>query len=249
MGWRWSRRVAGAARRLRWRDGRLVAAACALALASCQHDGRPSASAAPWRGATVAFESIDGPPPGQFQTLVRTLNDEAQARRLAVISRESQSVYRVRGYLAAKVTKGQTTIAWVWDVFDRDEHRAVRISGEEIAKERHRDAWTAADEAMLRRIARASMDQLAAFLASPEDVPADAEPRVALLGQRSSSPEAAGIFRIVPANADPVPAQTAEGPAGENGSPVPVPRRRPSAGAAASAGKTLTLAAAQRPAP
>ena len=82
----------------------------------------------------------------------------------AVISREQPSAYRVRGYLAATVAKHQTTISWVWDVFDQDEHRALRISGEETAKVRHKDAWAAADDAMLQRIAQSSMEQLAAFL-------------------------------------------------------------------------------------
>lgn len=154
-----------------------------MALAGCNHDGQPSLSAAQPRGATVAFESIDGPPPAQFRTLVQNLNDEAQTHRLAVISRESPSVYRVRGYLAAKVAKGQTTIAWVWDVFDGDERRALRISGEETAKGRQRDAWTAADDAMLHRIARSSMEQLATFLTSPEIAPGTpatpGEPQVA----------------------------------------------------------------------
>jgi hypothetical protein len=63
--------------------------------------------------------------------------------------------------------KHQTTVSWVWDVFDQDEHRALRISGEETAKGRPRDAWAAADDAMLGRIARSSMDQLAAFLTGP----------------------------------------------------------------------------------
>src|SRR5476649_2140450 len=145
-----------------------LAAACAMALAGCGLDGQTRLTAAQPRGATVAFESIEGPPPAQFRTLVSNLNDEAQSRRLAVISRETTSVYRVRGYLAAKVVKGQTTIAWVWEVFDGDERRALRISGEEAAKGHYRDAWTAADDAMLRRIARTSMDQLAVFLTSPE---------------------------------------------------------------------------------
>src|SRR5471032_3102968 len=187
----------------------------AMALAGCTLDGKPSLSTAQPRGATVAFESIEGPPPAQFHTLVQNLNDEAQIRRLAVISRETTSTNRVRGYLAAKVAKGQTTIAWVWDVFDGDERRALRISGEETSKGRQRDAWTAADDAMLRRIARTSMDQLAAFLTSPEVAagaqPIPAEPQVTTIGLRDPSPEAAGIFRIFRANAD----------------PVPMPRRRP----------------------
>src|SRR5664279_1442221 len=97
---------------------RVLAAACAMALAGCTLDGAPSLSAAMPRGATVAFDSIEGPPPAQFRTLVQNLNDEAQSRQLAVISRETPSAYRVHGYLAAKVVKGKTTIAWVWDVFD-----------------------------------------------------------------------------------------------------------------------------------
>jgi hypothetical protein len=233
------------------------AAACALALAGCNHDGQPGMFAAQPRGATIAFDSIDGPPPGQFQKLVHNLNEEAQSRRLAVISRESPSTYRVRGYLAAKVVKGQTTIAWVWDVFDANERRALRISGEETAKEtgksRPRDAWTAADDAMLQRIARTSMDQLAVFLTSPEAAPgaparAPSEAPVVFVGTRDTSPESAGIFRIFRAHADPVPSQTAEaaGAAGETADPVPMPRRRPAPAAAVSARDTLTLAASSR---
>ncbi|HEY5216197.1 MAG TPA: hypothetical protein VIJ17_04810 [Pseudolabrys sp.] len=226
-----------------------------MALAGCTHDGQPSMSAAQPRGATVAFESIDGPPPAQFNTLVQNLNDEAQARRLAVISRDSPSAYRVRGYLAAKVVKGQTTIAWVWDVFDGDEHRSLRISGEETANSRplgrHRDAWTAADDAMIRRIAHASMEQLAAFLTSPEIAPGTpvmaGAPLVAL-GARDSSPEAAGIYRIFHPNADPTPAEAAQAPAAADGSAdsVPVPQRRPDPDAAVSGRETLTLAAASQ---
>jgi hypothetical protein len=230
----------------------VLAAACAMALAGCSLDGQPNLLTAQPRGATVAFESIEGPPPAQFHTLVQNLNDEAQIRRLAVISRETSSAYRVRGYIAAKVVKGQTTIAWVWDVFDGDERRALRISGEEAAEGRYRDAWTAADDAMLRRIARTSMEQLAAFLTSPEVAPngpsvlaASGEPQVTTIGLRDPSPEAAGIFRIFRANADPLPAETAENPAAadKNGDHVPIPRRRPAPDAAVSALETLTLAA------
>lgn len=222
--------------------------ASAMTLVGCTLDGKPSLSAAQPRGATVAFESIEGPPPAQFRTLVQNLNDEAQIRRLAVISRETASAYRVRGYLAAKVAKGQTTIVWVWDVFDGDEHRALRISGEETSKSRQHDAWTAADDAMLRRIARTSMEQLATFLTSPDVVPGGpehSESQVATIGLRDPSPEAAGIFRIFRANADPVPAENAEaaGAADKNSGSVPMPRRRPAPEAAVSTLETLTLAA------
>ncbi len=141
--------------------------AAALALAGCNHDGTTTGSLAQPRGATVAFDIIDGLPPGQFATLVKNLNDEAQTRRLAVMSRESPSTYRVRGALTVTVGKRHTTVAWTWDVFDGDERLAHRIAGDETAKVRHRDAWDAADDAMLQRIANSSMEQLAAFLTAP----------------------------------------------------------------------------------
>lgn len=144
----------------------------------------------------------------------------------------------------------QTTISWVWDVFDRDDHRALRITGEETAKGRHRDAWAAADDDVLRRIAQSSMEQLAAFLTSPKVAPGTPDvaetasvPQLVLAGMRDFSPEAAGIFRIFRPNTDPVPSQ-AEAPAEvENASPVPLPRSRPPVATVVSDRDTLTLAA------
>jgi len=237
----------------------LLALAGIMALTGCGPDGQPNLTAAQPRGATVAFESIDGPPPDKFRKLVDNLNEEAQARRLAVASRESPSAYRVRGYLAAKVTKHETTVSWVWDVFDGDQHRALRITGEESVKGHHRNAWAIADDAMLHRIARSSMDQLAGFLTSPEVAPgtpapaapalaASAPPQIVLIGDRDPSPEAAGIFRIFKPEADPVAETEGAAPAPvANTDSVPLPRARPTAttanGAAVSERATLTLAA------
>jgi hypothetical protein len=198
MEWGSGRRTTGELRRVGCL-GSLLTVLCALVLGGCNPDNQGLSAVQP-RGATVAFDSLDGLPPGQFQKLVGDLNEEAQSRRLAVISREQPSAYRVRGYLAVKVTKRQTTVAWVWDVFDQSEQRVLRISGEETAKIRSRDAWAAADDAMLRRIASTSVEQLAAFLTAPEvapgTAPSIAEPHVAMATPAESSPEAAGIFRV-----------------------------------------------------
>ncbi len=241
MEWGSGRRAIRAAVSCVFRPGMLLAAACALALAGCTGDGQPSLTAAQPRGATVAFESIDGLPRAQFNALVQKLNDEAQVRRLAVISRESPSAYRVRGYLAAKVVKSQTTIAWVWDVFDGTEHRALRITGEATANVHPRDAWSVADDAMLRKIAHSSMEQLAAFLTSAEVAPgtplAAAEPKLVLVGDSAASPEAAGIYRIFRPQADPA------GQVPANDSAVPLPRHRPAPPGVVSDRATLTLAA------
>jgi hypothetical protein len=202
-----------------------LALVAALALAGCQTGKEASLAAGEPRGASVAFDSIDGLPQDRFHTLVQDLNGEAQLRRLAVQSREQPSSYRVRGYFSAAVERGRTTISWVWDVFDNEERRAMRISGSEVAKSDK--AWDAADDAMLQRIARSSVEQLAAFLTAPDAAPetpvASLEPRLALTAD-AGTPEAAGIFRVSQAAADPV-AQKA-------GAHVPLPQGRHAAVAA-----------------
>ena len=192
------RRVRTAAHRLS-RAGFCVAAIAALALAGCQTDQPGVANSVQPRGATVAFDSIDGLPSGQFRSLVDQLNQEAQSRRVAVLPRAQTAAYRVRGYFAAAVEKGHTTVSWVFDVFDREEHRALRISGSSPISGKD---WNAADTALLQNVARSSMDELAGFLVSPVAAAAPADTgRLALA--TDGSPESAGIFRV--AHTDPVP--------------------------------------------
>jgi len=228
MQWLRGVRAERVVRRQSWL-GPVALVLCALTLAACNPEGSPGALSGQPRGATVAFESIDGLPRGQFDELVNALNSEAQSRRLAVMSRESPSAYRVRGYLASSVADRQTTISWVWDVFDNDGRRVLRISGEEAAKGRHRHAWDVADDGMLQRIAHRSMDELAVFLTSPNVAPGtpNIEPRLALAAASDSSPEAAGIFRIFKPHADPAPTDSVDSPTAEAGEAVPLPPRRP----------------------
>jgi hypothetical protein len=221
-----------------------------ITLAGCNPNNAPDLAAAQPRGASVAFESIDGLPQKQFDTLVQDLNDEAQARRLAVMAREAPSAYRVRGYLATMAARGRTTISWIWDVFDRDKQRALRISGSETATAGSGAGWQAADNATLQRIAASSMAELAAFLTSPAVAPGTpgvGGRQVAFAAPAAFSPEAAGIFRIFRPHADPVsdPAPVQAAAAGE-AEPVPLPRDRPRSATAVSTGETVTLAASRQ---
>jgi hypothetical protein len=138
-----------------------------LALSGCATDGQPVAGLGAARGAGVAFESIDGPPVAVFDKLVADLSEEARSRQVMVVPRASAAAYRVRGYLAVEVERGRPRIGWVWDVYDADRQRALRISGSEPARAVAADAWAAADDELLRRIARVSMERLAAFVAAP----------------------------------------------------------------------------------
>ena len=74
------------------------------------------ASMSPASGPTIAFESIDGPPPQVFERMVDVLDSEAKLRSLAVVSRKDSAAFRVRSYLSAQVRGHNTSIAWVWDV-------------------------------------------------------------------------------------------------------------------------------------
>jgi hypothetical protein len=115
-------------------------------------------------GQTVTFESIDGPPPQVFDRMVGVLDSESKLRNLSIVSREGPASYRVRSYLAAEVSHGRASIAWVWDVYDRDQQRSLRLSGEEPAGKAGRDPWTAADDLVLRKIAQAGLSGLSAMI-------------------------------------------------------------------------------------
>ena len=146
-----------------------VTAALAIACAACTETTSSNvALTTASSGPTIAFESIDGPPVGVFNRLVDNISSEAQSRNVAIASREGAANYRVRGYLAAQVIRGRTHISWVWDVYDDVKVRALRIRGEEAGGRAGGDPWSIADEQMLRRIARTSVDRLAAFLRNPD---------------------------------------------------------------------------------
>ena len=157
--------------------------------------GSPSGSyamASTGSGPTVAFESIDGPPPQVFDRMVSVLDSESKLRNLSIVSREGRASYRVRSYLSAQVVRGKTVIAWVWDVYDNNQQRALRLSGEEAAGKAGRDAWAAADDLVLRKIAQAGLSGLSGMInGTPDAAPAAAPDRHA--------PAVASIQSSVPA--------------------------------------------------
>jgi hypothetical protein len=167
----------------------------ACALGGCASSGGASgafAMVSTGDSPTIAFESIDGPPPQVFERMVSMLDSESKLRSLAIVSREGSAAYRVRGYLSAQVAHGRTMIAWVWDVYDRDQQRALRLSGEEAAGKAGRDPWVAADDLVLRKIAQAGLSGLSSLI---NGTPPDAAPSSPAPGRRGpavASAEAPG---------------------------------------------------------
>jgi hypothetical protein len=174
----------------------------ALPLAACNTTTQQGSLAA-GQTTTVAFESIDGPPPAVFQRLVRKLNDEAEARRVPVVTREGFAPYRIRGYVAVGVEKRRAVVFWVLDVYDTQAGRTLRLTGEEKAGPAGRDAWAAATDEVLARVARAGMEQLAVYFRSPEPYPGTPEVRPVAVAQDDFKPESFGITRHPPETAAP----------------------------------------------
>jgi hypothetical protein len=167
----------------------LLVVACALG--GCAGGGAASGSfamATSGGGSTVAFESIDGPPPAVFDRMVGVIDSESKLRNLQIVSREGGASYRVRSYLSAQVVRGKTVIAWVWDVYDNNQQRALRLSGTEPAGKAGRDAWAAADDLVLRKIAQAGLSGLSGMINGAPDTP---QPAPGLRGPAVASAEPA----------------------------------------------------------
>lgn len=142
---------------------------------------------------TIAFDRIDGLPPAVFDRYVRKLNDEAEAKRVPVVTREGFAPYRIKGYVSLWTRKREATMSWVWEVFDAEGQRVMRISGDEKVGTASRDAWQTVNDEVLARAARSGMEQLAIYFRGPD---AQGTPMVA------SAPEATppvGPVRPAPA--------------------------------------------------
>jgi hypothetical protein len=217
------------------RYGRIGVLLLGLAVSACVNTGQIANLTETRRPTTVAFESIDGPPPAVLHKFVNSLKEEAGARQITVVA-PGEANYRLRGYLAAHGEDGATSISWALDVYDADQRRAFRLSGEEKTAGR---MWAAADDQVLHRIARAGMERFALFSATarpPSGSLAAASPPPQRTSSATSSalgwlddwtPEASGIFRIL--RREPARSPEIAADAGPQLPPdeVPLPRGRP----------------------
>jgi hypothetical protein len=183
---------------------------------------------------TIAVESIDGPPPAVSHKFASSLKDEAGAHLISVVP-PGEANYRVRGYLAAHedhTGSATTSISWALDVYDSNQHRAFRLSGEEKTAGH---MWAAADDQLLQRIARTSMERFATLSATVR--PASGSAAAVPAPQRTTSmalgwlddwaPEASGIFRILRREPARGPEIAADASPRLPPDEVPLPRGRP----------------------
>jgi hypothetical protein len=229
----WGRPTAGARAVGIYRQcGRLCVLVLGFAVSACANLGQIG-NLTEGPHITVAVESVDAPA-AVSEKFLASLKGEAVDRNIVVVA-PGEANYRLRGYLAAHVDGGVTSVAWAWDVYDIHQRRAFRLNGTEASPGA---GWSVADDQVLRRIARASLDQLAVLaaarpstVAANESAPPPATKRSAMFGWIDDwAPETAGILRVFKRESKPeiVDAGIALPPPGE----VPMPQGRPEPGTA-----------------
>ena len=151
---------------------RIAAVLFGLAAGACTHNGQPIGPLSVVRTTTIAIDSIEGPPAALASALEAKLKEAAEARQIEIVAREEQAQYRLRGYLTAHAERGKTSVAWVWDIYGPDARRAARVTGEEagqnVAGTVSADAWAAADDRVLRKIAQSGIERVVTFVNSSD---------------------------------------------------------------------------------
>ncbi len=157
----------------------LFAGACAAALllAGCNEQAAPQVSAASPDGAQIAPSGYSPRPatlavtamqgaPTPFQTQFMADFDADAARQDVVLTDSAGAHYFAKGYLSAFLVDGGARLTYVWDIYDRDSHRAQRLNNEIALQGAADDPWRLVDSQALAALAARSASDLAAFLSN-----------------------------------------------------------------------------------
>ncbi len=130
-------------------------------------------AAAPTTTATVAGKTrlqiapIVGAPVEAAAPLTERLNQRARALGIALDGSADQTATHVlKGYFSTMTEGAQTTVIYVWDVYDPAGNRLHRINGQmKAASAGGAEGWAAVPPATMQAIADSTVDQLSAWLA------------------------------------------------------------------------------------
>ncbi len=175
-----------------------VPLAAALLLSGCNQQASPQISAVPPdsaqiapsgyspRPATLAVTSVQGAP-SPFQNQFMAYFDADAAKQDVALTDSAGAHYLAKGYLSASLVDGGARVTYVWDIYDRDNHRAQRLDDEIAIAGAADDPWRLVGSEALAALAARSAGNLAAFLsntpealaAAPKPAPAAAQPAAA----------------------------------------------------------------------
>jgi hypothetical protein len=98
--------------------------------------------------------------------LTERLNLKARERGITLVgSTDTSATHVLKGYFSV-LTEGQdTTVVYVWDLYDQSGNRLHRINGQQKAPSVNgAQGWAAVPPATMQAVADSTMDQLAAWL-------------------------------------------------------------------------------------
>ena len=99
--------------------------------------------------------------------LTERLAQRARARGITLAgSADPSTTHVLKGYFSTLTEGGQTTIIYVWDVYDPSGNRLHRINGKQKAPNGGSEGWAAVPPATMQAIADSTIDQLASWLSS-----------------------------------------------------------------------------------
>ena len=149
------------------------------------------------RPAALAVTQMEGAPTPLQTQFMAMFNADVTQQDVALTD-SSSARYLARGYISAFPVDGGAKLTYVWDIYDRTNHRAQRLNDEIALTGAAADPWSLVDAPALAALAARSAHELAAYLSNtPEAVAAAAE----------AIPRAATAQDALPQ--DPIPPQTA----------------------------------------
>jgi hypothetical protein len=99
--------------------------------------------------------------------LTERLATQARARGLGIAGSTDQTATHVlKGYFSAITEGKQTTVIYVWDVYDPSGNRLHRINGQQAAASNGAEGWAGVSPTTMQAIADTTIDQLAGWLAA-----------------------------------------------------------------------------------
>jgi hypothetical protein len=115
----------------------------------------------------LRFDPIVGATVDVATPLTERLAQRARARGIRLAgSADPSTTHVLKGYFSTLTEGGQTTVIYVWDVYDPAGNRLHRINGQQKAPSGGGEGWAAVPSATMQAIADSTIDQLSSWLAS-----------------------------------------------------------------------------------
>ncbi len=115
--------------------------------------------------ANIRLAPVIGAPAGAVEAMNRTIAARSSQRGIGIVPSGAPGAnYDMKGYFSAITESGNTTVIFVWDVFDTSGNRLHRIQGQESAPGSSPDGWSSVSSSVMENIGARTIDEFAAWL-------------------------------------------------------------------------------------